>query len=255
MSLYRLIIMKSSSLTADNTKDKLFVCSYPSCAKKFKTKFSMSRHYLVHSQEKNYACRYCGKRFALYQYLKEHTNTHTSEKPYVCGVAGCEERFSQTGKLSLHRRTHPEYKLKKYHPNSEYNKTKQRKPKSNNIVQVPLPKKIVKKCAEVPKEEPPKKIEPKIIEECNKPPSIFFGRNHDSNALHTTATKEPVEIDLTIPFNLNDPYVRYLTFLPYSSTSTLRPVLPLPGKKGETRIELGHYIPINLFQLTGKYAN
>eukprot|EP00826_Nyctotherus_ovalis_P059705 TRINITY_DN832_c0_g1_i4.p1 TRINITY_DN832_c0_g1~~TRINITY_DN832_c0_g1_i4.p1 ORF type:complete len:154 (-),score=25.43 TRINITY_DN832_c0_g1_i4:53-514(-) len=53
---------------------------------------------------------------------KEHRNTHTSEKPYVCGVSGCQERFSQTGKLSLHRRTHPEYKLKQYHSSSSCNK-------------------------------------------------------------------------------------------------------------------------------------
>ncbi len=41
--------------------------------------------------------------------------THTGECPYVCGVNGCQLRFKQNGKLSLHRRTHPEYALKHYH--------------------------------------------------------------------------------------------------------------------------------------------
>ena len=102
--------------------EKTFVCSFPDCGKRFRTKFSLSRHDLLHSQEKNFICEFCNKKFALLQYLKEHRSTHTSEKPYVCGVSGCQERFSQTGKLSLHRRTHPEYKLKKYHSSSSYNK-------------------------------------------------------------------------------------------------------------------------------------
>jgi len=248
--------MKYKDSTPDHSHEKLFVCSYLGCGRKFKTKFSMSRHNLVHSQEKNYECRYCGKKFALYQYLKEHTNTHTSEKPYVCGVSGCQERFSQTGKLSLHRRTHPEYKLKKYHPNSEYNKTKQKKGESHssNSVQSLPPRRISKRLKER-KEEQSKKAKEKAVEECNKSPSIYFGQNLDTNALHTSATKEPVEVNLTIPINLEDPFVKYLSFMPYSAISNLRPVLPIPRKMIERKIKLRHYIPLNLFELTGKCAS
>ena len=91
-----------------------FVCSFPGCGRLFKTKFSMKRHSFVHNEDKKYVCKYCGKRFALPQYLREHAYTHTKDKPYVCGVSGCRERFRQAGKLSLHRRTHPEYQLKQY---------------------------------------------------------------------------------------------------------------------------------------------
>lgn len=30
--------------------------------------------------------------------------THTREKPFVCGINGCQERFRQRGKRSIHQR-------------------------------------------------------------------------------------------------------------------------------------------------------
>jgi len=48
------------------------------------------------------------------RYLKEHVYIHTKDKPYTCGIGGCNKRFRQAGKLSLHRRTHKEYSLKSY---------------------------------------------------------------------------------------------------------------------------------------------
>ena len=98
----------------EEAENRHLLCSYPGCGRLFKTRFSLRRHTLVHTQEKKYGCEYCGKRFSLLQYMREHTYIHTQECPYVCGVAGCQERFRQNGKLSLHRRTHPEYKLKTY---------------------------------------------------------------------------------------------------------------------------------------------
>lgn len=68
----------------------------------------MKRHKVIHTKDKNFECEYCGKRFALYQYLKEHVYIHTDDKPYVCGIGGCKKCFRQTGKLSLHRKTHKE---------------------------------------------------------------------------------------------------------------------------------------------------
>lgn len=92
----------------------IFQCSYPNCSKMFKTKFALKRHCLTHTSERAFKCNLCGKPFTLPQYLREHINTHTKDKPYVCGVAGCQERFRQAGKLSIHRRSHPEYTVKKY---------------------------------------------------------------------------------------------------------------------------------------------
>lgn len=94
-------------------KTEAYKCE--TCDQIFTTKFSLSRHSLVHSKEKPFKCRFCDKRFALNQYRKEHECIHTNEKPYVCGVNGCQERFRQRGKLSLHRRRHEGYQIKRYH--------------------------------------------------------------------------------------------------------------------------------------------
>ena len=91
-----------------------FVCSYAGCGKVFKTKFSYKRHTLTHSQEKKYVCKYCNKKFTLSQHLKEHVYRHTDDKPNICGITGCQQRFRHASELSLHRRTHAGYKLRKY---------------------------------------------------------------------------------------------------------------------------------------------
>lgn len=95
-------------------EQSIFQCTFQNCTKQFKTKFALKRHSLIHSSERDFKCSKCGKLFSLPQYLREHANTHTKDKPYVCGVGGCQERFRQAGKLSIHRRTHPEYTVKKY---------------------------------------------------------------------------------------------------------------------------------------------
>lgn len=84
----------------------VFVCDFPDCQKAFGTKFSMNRHKVVHSKDRNFKCDHCGRRFALSQYLKEHVYIHTNEKPYICGIGNCTESFRQTGKLAIHRKTH-----------------------------------------------------------------------------------------------------------------------------------------------------
>lgn len=112
------------------TKSEIYKCE--ACDQIFTTKFSLSRHALVHSKVKKYACRFCDKRFALNQYRKEHECIHTNEKPYVCGVNGCDERFRQRGKLSLHRRRHEGYQIKKYHALKQSDKDSVQKIAINN---------------------------------------------------------------------------------------------------------------------------
>eukprot|EP00826_Nyctotherus_ovalis_P035782 TRINITY_DN3104_c0_g1_i4.p2 TRINITY_DN3104_c0_g1~~TRINITY_DN3104_c0_g1_i4.p2 ORF type:complete len:211 (-),score=41.38 TRINITY_DN3104_c0_g1_i4:150-782(-) len=93
---------------------KLFACEYPGCDQVFRTKFSCKRHTLTHTKEKPHTCEECGKKFSLMQHLKEHSYRHSKQKPYVCGVDGCTQSFRHASELSLHRRTHSDYKLRKY---------------------------------------------------------------------------------------------------------------------------------------------
>ena len=85
---------------------KEFLCDYGCCNKKYKTKFSLRRHYLSHLGIKQFKCTFCLKRFAVAQYLQEHLYTHTGERPFVCTHPGCSKTFRQAGKLSIHRKKH-----------------------------------------------------------------------------------------------------------------------------------------------------
>ena len=88
------------------TSKKYYNCTYENCGKRYRSKYSLRRHYLLHRGIKRHVCSYCGKKFLLAQYLREHIHTHTGEWPYVCNFPGCTKRFRQAGKFSLHRRTH-----------------------------------------------------------------------------------------------------------------------------------------------------
>lgn len=82
--------------------NKQFLCDILDCKSQFRTKYSLKRHMKVHKQKKAFACPTCRKEFSLQQYLTEHEYTHTREKPFVCGIDGCQEKFRQRGKRSIH---------------------------------------------------------------------------------------------------------------------------------------------------------
>ncbi len=93
-----------STLTAAPLKE--YRCDYGDCSKKYRTRFSLKRHYLSHLGIKQHQCPHCSKRFRLVQYLNEHIYTHTGERPFVCAYPGCSKRFRQAGKLSIHKKQH-----------------------------------------------------------------------------------------------------------------------------------------------------
>ncbi|MDR3734208.1 MAG: C2H2-type zinc finger protein [Acidobacteriaceae bacterium] len=269
--------MKHTGLTDNEDGDRLFVCTFPSCGKRFKTKFSMTRHGLVHSQEKNYVCEFCGKKFALLQYLKEHTNTHTSAKPYICGVAGCQERFSQTGKLSLHRRTHPEYALKEYHSNASYNKkpgdlseaSQQESPHTEPEKHPPVKEKSERRAAgcESAKSAPAngKRLiarqdsgqtvtspGPGGNEEWARAPFSLFAPPQEATTKEAAEEQnagQSTEVDI-------DPLLRYLSYLQTPFSSAVRPVLPLPaGVRLHKSSSPFPHTALNLFELINKASN
>lgn len=97
-----------------NCEGKKFVCSEIGCNKEYSTKFALKRHFVTHSNKRQFSCRFCGKQFSLEQYWKEHEYIHTNESPYICGIDGCSERFRQRAKLCLHRSSHGSYQKKNY---------------------------------------------------------------------------------------------------------------------------------------------
>ena len=120
------------SLDHDKRKQPV-QCPWEGCGRLFKARFLLNRHMLIHNNIKKFQCEFCNKKFSLSQHWKEHRSIHTGEFPYVCGIAGCTQRFRQGGKLSLHRRFHPEYNLRKY--NYSLNPTKK------SAIQSKIPKK------------------------------------------------------------------------------------------------------------------
>ena len=85
---------------------KEFLCDFGSCTNKYKTKYSLKRHYLSHMGVRQHKCPFCEKRFSLAQYLQEHMFIHTGEKPFTCKFPGCGKKFRQAGKLSIHKKQH-----------------------------------------------------------------------------------------------------------------------------------------------------
>jgi KRAB domain-containing zinc finger protein len=53
----------------------------------FRTKVALSRHIVIHEEEKRYACAVCGKRFSDKTNCARHQRTHT-ESVIQCGTCG-----------------------------------------------------------------------------------------------------------------------------------------------------------------------
>lgn len=109
------MILSKEKFSLDASSEELIPCDYPGCNQYFRSRFSCKRHQLVHTKEKKFICKECGKKFSFAQHLREHGYRHENLKPYNCGIDGCKGSFRHSSELSLHRRTHPGYRLKKYH--------------------------------------------------------------------------------------------------------------------------------------------
>ena len=89
-------------------QEKKFVCSYPKCGRKYKTKPELNCHYNYrHKQKSSKAtidrCTICKKTFQRSKYLKEHMKIHVEDLPFECSVCG--ERFKWRSGHRIHMST------------------------------------------------------------------------------------------------------------------------------------------------------
>lgn len=238
---------------------KFFSCPHPECGKSFRTKFSMTRHTLSHSQEKRFECPQCNKKFALEHNMKEHINTHTHDKPFVCGVDGCQERFRQSGKLSLHRRTHPGFSLKEYIPNSNFNKMLKEEGKGKlDVVQENSKEgKIIQPETIVPIKDSERNL---LRQESGQTNVSVTGKiervlqRSQSDRQKGLLTMEALEQHNILMESIKPSsiYKFYLDMLSDPISQSLRPVLPIPE---QVKIENPHHEPcakLDLFELLEK---
>ena len=70
---------------------KNFICQYPRCKGKYKTKAKYRRHKTHGPTSDDYRCLECNKAFNKCNYLREHKQVQTGELPFVCSICG--DRF------------------------------------------------------------------------------------------------------------------------------------------------------------------
>ena len=90
---------------------KKWTCLEASCGRILANKTSFDRHMIIHRGNKKFVCHFCGKSFILKPYLKNHLDVHTGRKGFECKHPGCNMKFRQAGKLSIHKRLHSDKKF------------------------------------------------------------------------------------------------------------------------------------------------
>ena len=58
--------------------ERLFMCNWLSCGKRFATVGDLKRHRLIHKAEKEYVCKECSERFKHIDHLRQHVKTHVN---------------------------------------------------------------------------------------------------------------------------------------------------------------------------------
>ncbi|XP_036614027.1 zinc finger protein 23-like [Trichosurus vulpecula] len=79
-----------------------YVCQI--CGKGFRKPNLLSKHKVIHRQEKPYICQECGMAFIQLLRLKRHQQTHSGERPFYCDECG--GTFTRLSSLQRHQRIH-----------------------------------------------------------------------------------------------------------------------------------------------------
>uniref|UniRef100_A0AAZ3P130 C2H2-type domain-containing protein n=1 Tax=Oncorhynchus tshawytscha TaxID=74940 RepID=A0AAZ3P130_ONCTS len=101
------LFLSMSSLTRHDlihTQERPFKCTESECGKGFRSPKELRVHMRYHTGERPYKCKICGKGFTQNCYITRHMRTHTGEKPYPCSVCG--RNFSDLRVRKRHMMTH-----------------------------------------------------------------------------------------------------------------------------------------------------
>ncbi|XP_043233196.1 zinc finger protein 771-like isoform X1 [Amphibalanus amphitrite] len=85
-----------------HTGERPYACA--TCAARFSNRSKLVRHMRIHTNERPYGCSICPARFADQTTLLKHIPTHTGERPHGCSI--CTARFARRSHLDTHMRTH-----------------------------------------------------------------------------------------------------------------------------------------------------
>uniref|UniRef100_A0A3P8VJX6 Zinc finger protein 513 n=1 Tax=Cynoglossus semilaevis TaxID=244447 RepID=A0A3P8VJX6_CYNSE len=87
---------------SDRRRTQMYQC--PHCAFKSHYPNHLTRHALIHSEEKPHHCPHCPYTSSHLDNLKRHTRVHTGEKPYQC--PSCSYACGNLANLRRHERIH-----------------------------------------------------------------------------------------------------------------------------------------------------
>ena len=85
------------------SREKKFEC--PKCPKKFRDRFDVEKHQVVHTGEKPFPCTLCDRTFPSAGNLNHHLKrVHLGQKPFECLT--CRKKFSFSSELKMHEKVH-----------------------------------------------------------------------------------------------------------------------------------------------------
>jgi hypothetical protein len=79
---------------------KEFICTFPGCEKGFARKWTMNRHILTHTGDKQFVCAACDKGFYNVSMLHRHERVHDSQKNVLCLL--CDKAFKSNEGRAQH---------------------------------------------------------------------------------------------------------------------------------------------------------